>query len=175
MEMAFGALDMHVVKRSNCWISPYLRAESRRNSFHIYINRTQYTQWPHDAFRDLPFSTPYSFTKLHEWYPDTKFVLTVRSSGEAWAKSYMTLPDKFKNRASDRVAAYGVPSGLLTADNMARFHDAYADHAMGHIRSDRLLVMDLAAGDGFRELCMFMGVPLVNRGFPNIRGIKKKT
>ena len=40
-----------------------------------------------EAFQDVPFSLPQHFKKLHELYPDAKFILTVRDSSEQWYDS----------------------------------------------------------------------------------------
>lgn len=40
-----------------------------------------------EAFQDVPFSFPHRFKKLHELYPDAKFILTVRDSSEQWFDS----------------------------------------------------------------------------------------
>src|SRR4051812_14602679 len=40
-----------------------------------------------DAFQDAPFSFPYTFVILDHYFPNAKFVLTVRDSTEQWYKS----------------------------------------------------------------------------------------
>jgi len=39
------------------------------------------------VFQDIPFSLPKTYKKLHEAYPNSKFILTIRDSPEQWLDS----------------------------------------------------------------------------------------
>src|SRR5260221_5833998 len=53
-----------------------------------------------DAFQDIPFSLDYTYQALDSAYPGSKFILTVRSSGDQWFASVVNFHTKIigKNR-----------------------------------------------------------------------------
>ena len=40
-----------------------------------------------DAFQDIPFSLPYTFMFLEQYFPKAKFILTIRDDAEQWYNS----------------------------------------------------------------------------------------
>ena len=48
----------------------------------------------YDAFQDIPFSLPYTYQALDSAFPDSKFILTVRSSPEEWFDSLLRFTKK---------------------------------------------------------------------------------
>src|SRR5207248_6822925 len=53
-----------------------------------------------DAFQDIPFSLDYTYQAVDCAYPGSKFILTVRSSGDEWYASLIRFHTKIigKNR-----------------------------------------------------------------------------
>src|SRR5699024_9079165 len=41
----------------------------------------------YEAFQDVPFSWPYTFIAMDQFYPGSKFILTVRDNAEQWYES----------------------------------------------------------------------------------------
>jgi len=127
---------------------------------------------PHyDAFQDNPW--PILYRELHGWYPEAKFVLTVRDT-EDWLASMV---DFFKDRHSPmRRWIYGVdaPRG-----NEATFRERYERHnrdVLAHFRErpDQLLVMDFAKGDGWEKLCRFLALPVPSVEFPRVKPLEPR-
>jgi hypothetical protein len=119
-----------------------------------------------DAFQDNPW--PMLYRELAAWYPDGKFVLTVRET-ESWLASMVTF---FGDRDSPmRAWIYGVG---MPRGNEAVYRERYERHnrevrAFFADRPDQLLVLDFAAGDGWEQLCGFLGEPIPDRPFPRVK------
>lgn len=114
------------------------------------------------AFEDWPWILP--FRALDARFPGSRFVLTTRDS-QRWIESYRAMlqaegpPDPA--RTAIRTYLFGVdPARATDSELIARVerHDA---EVRAHFR-DRpgdLLVVDWERGDGWTELCGFLGVP----------------
>jgi len=125
----------------------------------------------YDALTDLPIGCFYP--QLDRRYPGSKFILTVRDL-EPWLEScrrqFTRDPDLDPGFARDvRMAAYAT-----STYNEARFRFAHATHRQNvewyfKDRRNDLLVLDLFGGEGWAELCEFLGrdAPLIP--FPNVK------
>lgn len=141
-----------------------------------------------DAVVDLPGS--YFFRELMDAYPRSKVILTVRDI-EAWWKSIevhfnVVAPldeerpirrrilnklgwsgkdeafDAFRRRLRNCVYGSPVATEFL-------YKKKYLEHNQRVIAAtppERLLVMDIAAGEGWEKLCPFLNAPIPNRPFP---------
>ncbi|MEX0852347.1 MAG: sulfotransferase family protein [Bauldia sp.] len=127
------------------------------------------TLW--DAITDLPVAT--YFHDLDRRYPGSKFVLTCRdidswldSANRHWLRRPMR-DDGFGREV--RLATYGI-----VGFDPARFRFVYQAHERNvrwHFRDrpDDLLVMNLAEGDGWPELCRFLGKEAPDEPFPHVQ------
>jgi len=126
------------------------------------------TGW--DAITDLPIGT--YFPDLDRRYPGSKFILTCReieswlaSAERQWGRTAVQR-DAFRQKV--RLATYGI----LDFDR-ERFRFVYQVHERNvrwHFRErpGDLLVMNLGAGDGWPQLCPFLGARAIpNEPFPN--------
>lgn len=122
----------------------------------------------HDALTDIPVILAYR--ELAEIYPTAKFILTVRDI-RSWLKSCEAHWKKKKDRGEFgllvRRAVYG------RADfNVATFKYIYNRHirearaALGR----RVLLLDIVGGAGYKELCGFLEIPVLNEQFPKAQG-----
>jgi hypothetical protein len=107
----------------------------------------------YDAFREQPW--PSFFRRIYEYRPLSKFVLTIRPT-EAWLASATRYFGARTNAKRQAIYGAGSPIG---------HESAYAERYERHNREviqffadkpESLLVMDLAAGAGWRELCAFL-------------------
>ena len=123
------------------------------------------TMREYDAAEDMPW--PLFFRELDEAFPGARFILTVRDA-ERWFSSieghFGANPDEMQALIYGRDAA--APAG-----NKARYQGVYARHerdVRAHFadRPNDLLVMDLERGDGWPELCGFLGAPMPAVEFP---------
>lgn len=118
-----------------------------------------------DAAEDMPW--PLFFRELDQSYPGAKFVLTVRD-GESWYQSVLAhfgdAPvEMHKFVYGDDAAA---PAGRR--ETYLRVYERHNADVRDYFknRPDDLLVMDLAAGDGWPQLSAFLGVAAPDEPFP---------
>lgn len=130
-----------------------------------------------DATTDYP--TCLIFKELMERYPDAKVILSVRSSGKAWAKSVLSTigqlgplmsarPFSFSSRLS---AFAGLAStlwimtgaeldpvtGVPTEGSLIKAYDAWTEHVIKTVPPKKLLVHE--SGQGFGPICAFLEIP----------------
>lgn len=126
------------------------------------------------ALSDLPI--PLLFRNFDAAYPGSKFILTIRDEG-AWLKSVERLWNPQYNPTRWMWDVYPISNRLHTALygqatfdaevflNRYRRHNAEVT-AYFKQRPDDLLVMDLSAGAGWRELCAFLRLPIPSVPYP---------
>lgn len=115
-----------------------------------------------DAVSDVPAACFYE--ELLACYPAAKCVLTVRDENAWWASlvshtsRYPLRPGaEDETRRQIRHMAYG--SSNMAAEYVQR--KRYREHnqrVRDRVAPSRLLVMDIAVGDGWNKLCPFLGI-----------------
>jgi len=145
-----------------------------------------------DAVCDVPSALFYS--ELMEAYPGSKVILTVRDVESWWVSinRHFTVsaprvtphprvrweianrlklplvprePEEIVFRRHLRYCAFGSP---VPIEHL--YKRAYLQHnaaVVARTPPDRLLVMDITAGDGWEKLCSFLGVPIPSTPFPS--------
>lgn len=123
-----------------------------------------------DSFDDWPWLLLYK--EFDQAFPGTKFILTTRDS-DSWLRSYLNQihqPEHFTPEMNRfREMLYGIPfDNPDPADLVARYeaHNA-AVREYFRDRPDDLLVVDWAKGDGWREVCDFLGEGRPSGPFPH--------
>jgi len=125
----------------------------------------------YDALTDLPIGT--YFADLDRRYAGSKFILTIRDVDswlESAARHWTRRPDRRRGCGRDvRMATYGI-SGF----DRDRFRFVYENHVRNvqwHFRdrSRDLLILDIAAGQGWPELCPFLGKEIPPEPFPHVK------
>jgi hypothetical protein len=122
-----------------------------------------------DALTDLPLAT--FFPQLDARYPGSKFILTVREIG-SWlesARKHFTPPDATSFGRDVRLATYGI-----TGYDELRFRYVYEAHVRNVTRHFRdrpqsLLIMNIVDGEGWSELCHFLGREIPVGPFPHVQ------
>lgn len=143
----------------------------------------------YDCVSDIP--SAYFYKELLEAYPDCKCVLTVRNIDD-W---YNSVEAHFNARWPVRrphigwrvLAAVGIRKATTELRHFEfrtnlRNHVYGSIHATGflykkrylshianvkaYVPPERLLVMDITAGDGWEKLCTFLGKPIPDAPFP---------
>lgn len=118
-----------------------------------------------DAAEDMPW--PLFFRDLDAAFPGSKFILTLRES-ESWYRSVL---DHF-GATPDEMHKFVYGDGAAApAGNRDAYLGVYETHNAAVLdyfrdRPKDLLVMDLAAGDGWRKLASFLGVAAPDEPFP---------
>jgi len=123
----------------------------------------------YDAATDLPLATFYP--ELDERYPGSKFILTVRDSTtwlESSRKHYSREPASSFGR-DVRLATFGT-----TGYDARRFRSVYERHEREvrtyfASRPEALLVLDIIGGEGWNELCPFLGLEPPDVQFPHVK------
>jgi hypothetical protein len=165
---ALGLLGL----RSVHWGGPDLQAAVRRGpEIRAAVERSLRDGRPlledlddADAYSDI-HALSINFDVLDQQYPGSKFILTVRDVAD-WL-------DSRRRHVEANVArrARGEYDGTFLEVDLDGWATEMADHH-ARVRSyfggrpDDLLVMDIAAGDGWELLCPFLGVAVPSVPFP---------
>jgi hypothetical protein len=125
----------------------------------------------YEAITDLPLGSFYP--ALDKRYPGSKFILTLRDV-DKWLRS---VEKQFTRRANPkpgfvrdvRVGAYGLAT--FNEDVFRHVYHSHVENVRRYFadRPDDLLVIDVTAGDGWPELCGFLGRDRPDTPFPNVK------
>lgn len=118
-----------------------------------------------DAAEDMPW--PLFFRELDAAFPGAKFILTMRDE-ENW---YRSITAHFGDRPDEMQRFIYGDDAPCPAGHRERYIEVYRRHndavrAWFAARPDDLLILDLAAGDGWERLCEFLGVDAPAEPFP---------
>jgi hypothetical protein len=118
-----------------------------------------------DAAQDMPW--PIFFRQLDAAFPGSKFILTLRDC-DRW---FSSIEKHFGDRADEMQAFVYGRAAPAPAGHRERYLDVYRRHerdVRAHFigRPQDLLIMDLEAGEGWAELCAFLGAPAPSVPFP---------
>ena len=123
----------------------------------------------YDALTDSPVIPHYK--KLEQMYPDAKFILTIRhipdwlkSCEDHWKRIGSIVPHAEK---TNRINIFGIPyfdtnvfeKTYIDHINDVEYYFAYKIH--------KLLTMNICNGDGYKQLCPFLGKQIINDSFPH--------
>ncbi len=131
----------------------------------------------YDAFTDNPYFSIWQ--QLAEKFPDAKFVLTERDE-EGWLKSCVRYYDGRRIRPM-REWMFGEHADPSSSDAAAQvWLAAYRNHNRAikeyfANQPDRLLVINVMAGDGWQKLCPFLAAAVPAKPFPHANRTKPKT
>ena len=144
-----------------------------------------------DAFQDIPFSLDYTYQAVDCAYPGSKFILTVRSSGDEWYASLIRFHTKIigKNRlptAADlkefsyrrrgwlwevmRLIYGDAEESLYDRETYIRRYEEHNRRVLDYFRNrpDDLLVLNVADHDAMRKLCSFLGKKYDDSAMPHL-------
>lgn len=123
-----------------------------------------------DSFEDWPWLIMYK--EFDKRYPDSKFILTKRDS-EKWLKSYDNMlarqGEASKELNKIRQILYGLPFPNVTQEELVRRYENHLNDVQNYFqdRPNQLLVLDWEKGNGWKELCRFLGKPVPSLPFPH--------
>lgn len=130
----------------------------------------------YESFEDWPW--PLMYKDLFARYPDARFVLTMRSSPETWLKSLKAHAMFTKPLWSCRKGAYGYHyphhSEQAHLDFYNRHHDEVVAFFEAQGAMDRLKVICWEQGDGWPELCDFLGIDAPEGAIPHANATKSR-
>jgi hypothetical protein len=118
----------------------------------------------YDSFDDFPW--PYLYKKIAKQYPSSKFVLTRRSNSDAWLKSLKKAYAR-KGPTFEKLENYGYFSVFQNPDHHVRLYESHIAEVRNFFAgSPRLLEVCWEEGDGWQELCGFLGMQTPEIEFP---------
>ena len=118
----------------------------------------------YDAFQDNPW--PVLFREMDANWPGSKFILTMRTS-DAWIRSQVKDFGLRETPMRRWIYGAGCPEGNETV-YMERY-ERHNREVLEYFRNrpDDLLLLELAKGHGWPELCAFLDRPLPSTPFPH--------
>lgn len=107
----------------------------------------------YNAFSDAPWI--FLYRQLDNWFPGSKFILTIRKDSKTLAKSDL---NQWRNKPDK--------------PTLQQFIDRYIEHNKRVVEyfknKDNFIVMCFERGDGWKKLCRFLGKPVPKRPFPHV-------
>lgn len=118
----------------------------------------------YDAVVDHPW--PVLYKEVDDWYPSSKFILTIRPT-EDWIRSVVNYFGYQSSPMREWIYGVGRPKGNeeVYIARYKRHNREVLDYFKD--RPEDLLVFNLSGGDGWKELCSFLDVPIVPGPFPH--------
>ena len=121
-----------------------------------------------DAFQDNPW--PLIFRELDAAHPGSRFIMTIRDEAP-WLRSVVNHLGVLPDRMQKLVYGHGAPGGY--EDVVLARYRRHNDEVFAYFadRPDDILVVDFSKGDGWAEICDFLGcdVPAVPLPHANAR------
>lgn len=122
-----------------------------------------------EALTDTPI--PSFYRELDQRYPGAKFILTVRDM-DGWLlsckKQFTAKLAEKQSDAHNRLFMDLYGTAVFDEELFRRGYQRFVEGVLGHFkdRPHDLLVLDVAAGQGWAELCSFLGKPVPDMPFP---------
>jgi hypothetical protein len=142
-----------------------------------------------DAFQDAPFCYPYTYILLDHYFPEAKFILTVRDNAEQWRQSLIKFQAKlFGNGAavcdkealmkgfylyegrpweSSRILFNTPEDNIYDEQIMHGFYERHNASVRDYFRTkSNFLEINVAVPEDYERLCTFLGKePVEGKGF----------
>ncbi len=125
-----------------------------------------------DAVQDNPW--PLLYKELDAEFPGSKFILTVRDT-DRWLASVV---NHFGGKSTPmRSWIYGPGDPTGNQDVYRARYEGHNQDVESHFadRPDDLLVLSIADGQGWPELCGFLGVPIPEQPFPHANARQERS
>lgn len=145
----------------------------------------------YDAFQDVPFSLPFTYIVLHQYFPNAKFILTVRNNSEQWYNSITTFHSKlwgnndgipptneqlksatyiFKGRPfiANKLQFDTPPNSPYDKDSLIKYYETHRYNVKTYFRHlpAKLLEINVAKSVDYERLCHFLDKKPTRTGFP---------
>jgi hypothetical protein len=129
----------------------------------VYKQAEMYVK-THDAFQDNPW--PIIYHEMDEKYPGSKFILTLRPTDQ-WINSAVNHFQSTVRPMHNWIYGVGFPKGneSIWIERFERHNQEVQEYFKN--RPDDLLVINLFEGDGWREICPFLGKKTLRSKFPH--------
>ena len=120
----------------------------------------------YDAIEDTPWYIIYE--KLDKWYPNSKFILTIREE-EDWYKSVSRHIGDLKNPMHEWIYGNGMSLPKHNKENTIKVYKEHIKNVKKYFkgRPKDLLIIDFSKNEGWKEICEFLGKDIPNSSFPH--------
>jgi hypothetical protein len=124
-----------------------------------------------DAVLDIPAA--YFFEEILDAYPHSKCILTIRNENDWWRSVEhhfnvrFPIPPQKENTLRSHVRNYIYGSTTAYEFLYRKKYREHNERVLLKVPSHRLLVMDVAAGDGWEKLCPFLDREIPPEPFPH--------
>ncbi|MCK4749361.1 MAG: hypothetical protein KAT15_20045 [Bacteroidales bacterium] len=127
----------------------------------------------YDALEDTPWYMIYK--ELDERIPGSKFILTQRDE-ESWYKSVSRHIGVLRNASHEWIYGRGKGLPMEHKENTIRVYTNHNHDVLEYFkdRPGDLLVVDFTRGDGWKQLCAFLGKEIPDHPFPHYNQWQKK-
>ncbi|MFD2916272.1 sulfotransferase [Psychroserpens luteus] len=143
-----------------------------------------------EAFQDVPFSLPFTYSVLDQCFPNAKFILSVRDNSDQWYSSLTNFHSKLWGNGIDpptiqqlkeanyhyKGYAYEVNRMLFDTpeddpynkDILIRYYQNHNENVMEYFRAkpEKLLVINVSIKDDYKRLCEFLNKTPLHETFP---------
>ena len=124
-----------------------------------------------DAVLDLPAA--WFYREFLDAYPSAKCILTVRDESAWWRSVEAQFNDIYRVTSIGddpirwHVRNYVYGSAVATEYLYRKRYREHNAAVIANVPKDRLLVMDITAGEGWEKLCPFLGFAVPSEPFPH--------
>jgi hypothetical protein len=143
-----------------------------------------------EAFQDIPFSLPFTYVILDHYFPNSKFILTIRNNPEQWYKSITRYHGKLWSQnnkiptKNDLIKAKYIVEGypyyalkhifntpdkdLYNKNMLINFYSKHIENVEEyfHGRANDLLILNVAKKNAYQKLAKFLGSKTNKTKFP---------
>jgi hypothetical protein len=140
-----------------------------------------------DAFQDAPFGFPFTYLALDQFFPNAKFVLSVRNDADQWYRSLIRfhgnkfaggrIPTKEDLLAapnpnvwkSNRVLLNTPEDDIYHKPTLVSFYERHNADVRDYFRhKSNLLEINISDNGAYQRFCHFLGKEPVGRDFPRL-------
>lgn len=121
------------------------------------------------SFQDRPWNIWRMYERLDECFPESFFILTERDPDAWWnsVEKWLTERHRFKSRKRRDYVRH-LKAQEFDRDQFISAYIAYNNEVKTYFQGRQdFRVMNFGKGDGWQELCSFLGVPIPNKTFPH--------
>ncbi|MEM8680339.1 MAG: sulfotransferase, partial [Planctomycetota bacterium] len=139
----------------------HLYRAGQKDDLHAWMQRF-------DSFEDWPW--PLMYREIDSWFPDAKFILTLRDSDERWYRSLCKMAVRMGplNDFERHIYGYTMPQGRKSQH--LEFYHRHNEEVMSYFndRPHKLLRLCWETGEGVTALPEFLGQSPLEETAPNL-------
>jgi len=141
-----------------------------------------------EAFQDIPFSLPYTYVVMDQYFPGSKFILSVRNDAEEWYNSLIKYHSKKMGKGSkptkeelkqhgyvykgwvweaNRIVYNTPEDDPFEEETLKQFYRQHNEWVKDYFQyKDNLLVLNLGEENSYQKLCSFLKVNPIHESLP---------